>query len=65
MEGKGVKCEVVGDKDNVVYREEEVQVVGDREVVEGNDNMMFIKNEVQFILKLKRKIYNCWHTRGY
>ena len=24
MEGKGVKCEVVGDKDNVVYREEEV-----------------------------------------
>jgi hypothetical protein len=24
MEGKGVKCEVVGDKDNAVYREEEV-----------------------------------------
>ena len=24
MEGKGVKCEVVGDKDNVVYMEEEV-----------------------------------------
>ena len=24
MEGKGVKCEVVGDNDNVVYREEEV-----------------------------------------
>jgi hypothetical protein len=26
MKGKGVKCEVVGDKDNVVYREEEVKV---------------------------------------
>ena len=24
MEGKGVKCEVVGDKDNALYREEEV-----------------------------------------
>ena len=24
MEGKGVKCEVVEDKDSVVYREEEV-----------------------------------------
>jgi hypothetical protein len=28
MEGKGVKCEAVGDKENVVYREEEVQEVG-------------------------------------
>ena len=33
-------------------------MVGDREVVGDNENMMFIEDELQFILELKRKTPN-------